>query len=100
MGAVLWNEQLDGWLSLEQTDFNQAVLEGKRDGHTIKLALALRIADIDAFLAGTRKLVPVTDGSLSSAKLGAPMAVRGGIFELFGPSWICSICCTCACATG
>ena len=50
MGGVRWTEWLNGWLSFDQTDFNQAMLEGKRDGRKLGAELTLQIDDVAKFI--------------------------------------------------
>ena len=87
MGGVHWTERFPvGWLSLEQTDFNQAMLEGRREGATIHAQLSLAIDDIDRFVASPLRQARVATGFLQCPKLGGHLEVRGGVFELFVPS--------------
>jgi hypothetical protein len=97
MGGVRWTEELNGFLSFDQTDFNQALMEGKRDGAVLSLRLTLQIDDIGAFVAGARepgergsltarKRARVSAGRLDSPDLGGLMQVTWGEFELLGPA--------------
>jgi hypothetical protein len=85
--GVIWTERFpNGWLSTVQTDFNQAMLEGRRDGRTIRAQLTLEIDDVDAFVAATTKVANVRDGFIECPELGGRLEVADGEFALFVPS--------------
>jgi hypothetical protein len=85
--GVVWTERFPaGWLSTTQTDFNQAMLEGRRDGRTIRAQLTLEIADVDAFVAAATKVASIRDGFIECPELGGRLEVTEGWFELFVPS--------------
>jgi hypothetical protein len=89
-------------MSFDQTDFNQALMEGRRDGARLVLRLTLQIDDIEAFVRGAensaqvnraypQEAVPgghkrawVRRGWLDSPDLGGRMNVDWGEFELLG----------------
>ena len=50
--AVSFTEELKGWLSFDETDFNQALLHGRRQGTKARLRLKMEVADLDSFVAG------------------------------------------------
>ncbi len=83
MGGVRWSEQLDGHVSLKQTDFNQAWLEGVREESTASLSLFLQIDDMDEFAGAERRLARIEPGSLFECpELEGRMPVLRGQFEL------------------
>ncbi len=86
MGGVRWAEQLSGWLSFGQTDFNQALLEGRRDGAAISLELSLEVDDIDQFVRAAGRQAHVTAGVVRCPDLGGELTVQRGEFVLLDQS--------------
>jgi hypothetical protein len=84
MGQVSWSEELTGWLSREQTDFNQAMLEGRNLAKEVSLRLELEIPDIERFAESEPRRAEVTGGSLTGNGIG-DLEVKWGEFELLGP---------------
>jgi hypothetical protein len=82
MGGLGFTEEMSGWLSFEETDFNQALLAGRRARRTAKVHLDIEIADLDRFIADPRHLARAT-GWLECGELGGRLAVEDGRFELF-----------------
>ncbi len=82
MGGVRWTERLAGYLSFDQTDFNQAFMEGKRDGAKLELQFTLQIDDIEEFVKAQNKRAQVTSGLLESPDLRGRLDVHWGEFEL------------------
>src|SRR5947209_16906293 len=86
MGAVTWSERLDGFLSQDERDFNQALREGKANGRKISARLKLEVEDIERFMSSAPMRARVTDRSVVSCDaLGGDLEVRWGVFELFVP---------------
>jgi len=85
VGAVSWSEQLKGWFSETQADFNQALREGKGAGRCIDAQLSIEIDDVDRFISSERKQARVSDGVVSCPELGGDLAVEWGVFELLVP---------------
>jgi hypothetical protein len=79
MGGVSWTEELNGRLSFDQTDFNQAMLDGRR----CRLRLTLKINDMDHFLENPVRRAQVAEGFLN---FGERMDVWWGEFELLSPA--------------
>jgi hypothetical protein len=77
--GVSWTEELNGRLSFDQTDFNQAMLDGRR----CRLRLTLAINDIGQFLESPIRRAKVTQGFLN---FGERMDVKWGEFELLSPA--------------
>ena len=73
MGEVSWSEELRGWLAREQTDFNQALLEGRQLGKDVRLALELGIPDIEGFVRSEPGRAEVTRGVLEGSGIGDAM---------------------------
>ncbi len=86
MGGVRWAEQLSGWLSFGQTDFNQAMLEGRRDGAAITIRLSVEVDDIDQFVHAASRRARVTAGVVQSPDLGGRLTVERGEFVLLDQS--------------
>jgi len=85
MGAVTWSEQLNGWCSEKQADFNQALREGKSKLCAIGAQLSIEIDDVEQFLASELRRARVTAGVVSCALLGGELEVTWGVFELLAP---------------
>jgi hypothetical protein len=83
VGGVCWTEWLAGWVSPDQTDFNEALLEGRRDRRALSLQLTLQIEKLDEFLASGDKRVVVKDGFVECDQLGGRLNISAGEFELF-----------------
>ncbi len=84
MGGVRWSERMSGYLSFDRLDFNQALLEGRRDGVTLALTMTLQIDDVEDFAAAEQKRARVCAGVLDSPDLGGKLQVHWGGFELLG----------------
>ncbi len=84
MGGVRWTEHLSGWMSLDQTDLNLALLEGRHRKVTLSAKLTIQIDDIDRFAQSKR--AQVTKGVVKGPALGLPMTVKAGEFALLVPS--------------
>jgi hypothetical protein len=81
--AVSFTEQLKGWLSFDETDFNQALLHGRRQGTKARLRLKMEVADLDSFVAGPTHSAQAS-GFLYCAELGGRLKTESGRFELYG----------------
>ena len=82
MGGLRWAEQLSGWLSFGQTDFNQAMLEGRRDAATISIQLTLEVDDVEQFVRASSRRARVTGGVVRCRDLGGLLTVQRGEFVL------------------
>jgi hypothetical protein len=85
VAAVAWSEQLKGWCSSTETDFNQALREGKAAQRSMRAELSLEIADIDQFVRSEPKRAQVTSGTVSCPALGGDLEIEWGVFELLVP---------------
>jgi hypothetical protein len=83
MTGVRFTEQLTGWLSFSETDFNQALLAGRRDGTRARMRLTIEIDDLDRFVAGPRHAAGAR-GWVDFDELGGRLTTAGAEFELFG----------------
>jgi hypothetical protein len=82
--GVRFTEQLKGWLSFDETDFNQALLRGHRQGTKARMRLAMEVADIDRFIAGPVHSARAR-GYLHCDELGGRLETESAGFELFTP---------------
>ncbi|MCA1689706.1 MAG: hypothetical protein LC720_04460 [Actinobacteria bacterium] len=82
MGGVGFTEEMAGWLSFEETDFNQALLAGRRARRTALVHLRIEIDDLDAFIADPNHPASAT-GWLECGELGGRLPIDDGRFELF-----------------
>jgi hypothetical protein len=83
MGGIVWSETLRGPLSFDQEDFNQAMLEGRRDGAGATLALTLKVDDVERFERDPWKVAHVLSGHLDCPDLGGRLEARGGWMQQF-----------------
>jgi hypothetical protein len=83
MGGVRWREVLTGPMSFDQDDFNQAMLEGRRDGVYARLDITLEVDDVAEFERSPTKTAQVVGGCLDAPGLGGPLPVLDGTFEQF-----------------
>jgi hypothetical protein len=81
--ALRFTEEMKGWLSFDQTDFNQALLHGRREGTRAKLRLTIEIADLARFLDPARTHEARAHGHLECDALGGRLETQAGGFELF-----------------
>ena len=80
--GVRFTEQMKGWLSFDETDFNQALLHGRSNRTAAKLRLTIEIQDLDAFI-GDREAWASASGWLGCDELGGRLVVESGRFQLF-----------------
>lgn len=83
MSGVRFTEQLTGWLSFSETDFNQALLQGRRDGIRARMRLTIEVDDLDRFVAGPAHTARAS-GWVKCDELGGRLVTEGAEFELFG----------------
>src|SRR4029450_5382617 len=81
--ALHFTEEMKGWLSFDQTDFNQALLHGRREGTRAKLRLTIEIGDLARFLDPARTHEARAHGHLECDALGGRLETQAGGFELF-----------------
>jgi hypothetical protein len=79
---VRFSEQMKGWLSFNETDFNQALLHGRVNGTSAKLRLTVEIRDLDRFVA-ERAEQAAARGWLEFDELGGRLMVEAGWIQLF-----------------
>ncbi len=84
MKRVTFGEHMSGWISFSERDYNEALIDGRRNNTRFKQALAINIADIDGFLADEMHSAEIT-GSVTCPELGGRMEVEEGWFNLFAP---------------
>ncbi len=83
LSGVRFTEQLKGWLSFDQTDFNQALLRGRRQGTKARMRLTIEVADMDRFIEGPTHAAQAR-GYLYCDELGGRLETESGRFELYG----------------
>jgi hypothetical protein len=81
MSTLRFTEQLKGWLSFDETDFNQALHHGRRQGTQARMRLAIEVADLDRFIAGPH--LASARGYVHCDELGGRLETDQGSFELF-----------------
>ncbi len=80
--GVQFDEQMKGWLSFNETDFNQSLWRGRADGNSAKLGLTIKIRDLDRFVAD-RNAQASAEGWFECDELGGRFMVEKGRFQLF-----------------
>jgi hypothetical protein len=80
--GVQFVEQLKGWLSFDERDFNQALWRGRVNGTSAKLHLTIKIRDLDRFVAD-RNALAAAEGWFECDELGGRLMVEKGRFQLF-----------------
>jgi hypothetical protein len=82
MTGVRFTEQLTGWISFGETDFNQALLHGRRDGTKATMRLTIQIGDLDRFVAGPAHTASA-HGWVQCDELGGRLVTESAEFELY-----------------
>jgi len=82
MGELSFTEEMDGWVSFEETDFNQALLAGRRAQRTAKVHLTITIPDLGRMMVDRDHPAHAT-GWFECGELGGRMPVDECRFELF-----------------
>lgn len=80
--GVQFLEEMKGWLSFDEQDFNQSKWRGRVNGTSAKLRLTIKIRDLDCFLANRDELA-AAEGWFECDELGGRFAVETGSFQLF-----------------
>jgi hypothetical protein len=80
--GVRFTEQMKGWLSFDETDFNQALLHGRVNGTSAKLRLTVEIRDLGRFI-DERSEQAAARGWLEFDELGGRLMVEAGRVQLF-----------------
>jgi hypothetical protein len=80
--GVRFTEQMKGWLSFDEADFNQGLLHGRVNGTSAKLRLTVEIRDLDRFIA-ERSEQAAARGWLEFDELGGRLMVEAGRVQLF-----------------
>lgn len=80
--GVQFTEHMKGWVSFDDTDFNQALLRGHAGGTSAKLRLAIQIRDLDEFVAD-RDEHAAARGWFECDELGGRLMVETGRLQLF-----------------
>jgi hypothetical protein len=80
--GVQFTEEMKGWLSFDEADYNQALWRGRVNGSSAKLHLTIKITDLDRFAADRNALAAV-EGRFECDELGGCLRVEKGTFQLF-----------------
>jgi len=79
---VEFTEEMKGYVTLGETDFDHGFRQGKRDGTFCMFHLTIRCPDIDRFIADPQH-VGSARGWVECEALGGRLPVEQGIFNLF-----------------
>ena len=80
--GVQFTEEMKGWLSFDEADYNQALWRGRVNGTSAKLHLTIKITDLDRF-AADRNALAAAEGWFECDELGGCLRVEKGTFQLF-----------------
>ena len=80
--GIRFNEEMKGFLSFHETDFNQALYRGRQNGTAAALRLTIRIHDLDEFV-GDRNAHGLAEGEFDCDELGGHLVVESGRIQLF-----------------
>jgi hypothetical protein len=77
-----FHDHMDGFVSFDETDYNQAWLEGRKAGRPCSFDLDIEAADADRFLDEREHTAQCT-GRIVCDALGGDIPVERGVFNLF-----------------
>ncbi|HJQ67501.1 MAG TPA: hypothetical protein VKA70_00905 [Blastocatellia bacterium] len=80
--SLQFTEEMKGFVTFGETDFQRGHDEGKNAGTAFMFHLTITIEDVDRFVAEPRH-EGRADGFIRCDKLGGERPVEGGIFNLF-----------------
>lgn len=81
MTSLTFGEEMEGFVSFDERDFNQALAAGRRDGIRCSFRLRMEIDDVDRFAAEPEHVALAT-GVVRCDELGGELAVERGTFNL------------------
>jgi hypothetical protein len=82
MKSISFNERMSGWISFDETSYNQAMLVGRGRGTTCTQQLTIEIDDVDRFVADSSHLGRA-QGFVWCDELGGELRAERGWFNLF-----------------
>ncbi|MEA2358684.1 MAG: hypothetical protein QOI62_1944 [Solirubrobacteraceae bacterium] len=82
MTALSFRDRMDGFVSFEETDYNQAWLDGRSAGRRCSFDLEIAISDVEGFLAD-RAHAGTCTGTIGCPELGGELAVERGVYNMF-----------------
>ncbi len=80
--ALSFTEEMKGFVTVGELDYDRGAREGKRSGGALMFHLTIEVADIDAFVADPRK-EGTAHGWVQGEAVGGRRPVEQGIFNLF-----------------
>jgi cholesterol oxidase len=89
MVALSFTEEMKGYVSLGETDFDRGFRAGKDAGTAFMFHLTIATEDLDRFISDPRHTARA-EGWIDSEALGGKLAVGEGVFNLFveaGPGY-------------
>jgi cholesterol oxidase len=81
-GAVEFTEEMKGFVTVGEPDYNEGFQRGKEADRVARVHLSVAIADVDRFIADPSQEATVT-GWVECEALGGRLPVERGIFNLF-----------------
>jgi cholesterol oxidase len=80
--SLSFTEEMDGYVSPGETDFDRAFREGKRSGNAFLFHLTITADDIERFISDQQHPA-VAEGWVESDLFGGRLPVTAGLFNLF-----------------
>jgi cholesterol oxidase len=82
MSSLEFTEEMKGYVTLGETDYDRGFRKGKADGTFLMFHLTISTDDVDRFVRDPQHEA-ATRGWVSCAALGGKLLVEDGIFNLF-----------------
>ncbi|HXC45185.1 MAG TPA: hypothetical protein VNU24_01160 [Solirubrobacteraceae bacterium] len=82
MTSLAFTEEMKGYVSFEESDFDRGFRAGKDAGTAFMFHLRIETEDIDRFIADSRHTAQA-EGWIDSDAFGGKLAVSDGLFNLF-----------------
>lgn len=77
-----FTEEMKGWITLGESDFERAAAQGERDGNALMFHLTIRVDDVERFVDEPAHQASA-DGYVLCERLGGKLPVERGVFNLF-----------------
>ncbi len=82
MSSLEFTEEMKGYITLGEADYDKGFRKGKADGNFLMFHLTISIDDVDRFVRDPQHEA-ITRGWVSCEALGGRLPVDSGIFNLF-----------------
>ncbi len=82
MNSLTFSERMSGWVSFDETSYNQALVAGRQRGTTCTQQLTIAIDDVDRFISDPEHRARA-EGFVRCDELGGELRAERGWFNLF-----------------